>query len=96
MNLEKAKYLEYPLMGFSYWHRLVANFLGSGALGCNAVICYRKENIVIQGQTFEGNYFYPLNIAIEKSKRYPEGKKICLPDYCFPHEITRIIRNELP
>ena len=83
---------DYPLMGVSSWHLLVAAGL-PGSLGCNAVVVWRIRNVVIKGDCFGGTrYFRPLAVVVEGSAHGPR-LEVGLPEWSWPHDIASVIRG---
>ncbi len=98
-SIETAVKDGYPLMGFSIWHHEVARHLGGypPARGYNAVLTYGGESIVIKGDPFriddKYEYHHPHTISFERSRRFPDGHKIKLPEYTRPYQICSLIRQ---
>lgn len=92
-GVAKAVARNYPLMGFSAWHRLVADSLGPLAMGCNAVIVWKGRNVVVKGECFRGTrYFKPLKVVVEASRS--EGRvEVELPEWSGVHDVARIVRG---
>ena len=99
LKINEAIKRNYPLMGFSSWHRVVGSYIRYENSAHNAVIVIKGKynlSIVIKGEPFpDTNYFHPHTIAFEKCARYPNGKHIKLKPYKTPSQISDIIYLEL-